>query len=57
MTVPEEGRPKTHTTDEVVGQPAEQRDDNTRTRRPAEGRTMREAMEEAGIEPQDFEDL
>ncbi|MEV6177020.1 hypothetical protein ACIHAR_12100 [Streptomyces sp. NPDC052016] len=52
MTVPEENRPKTGTTDEVVAE-----------RKAAEekapggtGRTVREAMEEAGIRPEDFEE-
>lgn len=54
MTVPEENRPKTKTTDPVLQSQDEQE------RRPhdrgATGRTMREAMEEAGLRPEDTED-
>ncbi|AKZ53151.1 hypothetical protein SAM23877_7571 [Streptomyces ambofaciens ATCC 23877] len=51
MTVPEENRPKTTSTDDVIEAPeekttAEQADGAT-------GRTMREAMEEAGLSPDD----
>lgn len=54
VTVPEENRPKTASTDEVVatrdeGTPAEQGNGAT-------GRTMREAMEEAGLHPDDVRD-
>ncbi|MEU1320165.1 hypothetical protein [Streptomyces tibetensis] len=50
MTVPEENRPKTQTTDELL----EQHDEN-RTRPPGgSGRTMREALEEAEVRPDDF---
>ncbi|MGW5331215.1 hypothetical protein [Streptomyces bauhiniae] len=55
MTVPEENRPKTDTTDEVVMKPAQDRDAEGRTGG-AKSRDLREAMEEAGIEPDDFED-
>ncbi|MFJ7334142.1 hypothetical protein ACIQU3_20080 [Streptomyces sp. NPDC101110] len=52
MTVPEESRPKTETTDE----PLERRDE-TATRPPgATGRTMREALEEAEVRPDDYDD-
>ncbi|MEU0051819.1 hypothetical protein ABZ299_33270 [Streptomyces sp. NPDC006184] len=52
MTVPEENRPKTESTDEVVK-------DTDATDRPAEGatgRTVEEALEEAGISPDDFKE-
>ncbi|MFF9364632.1 hypothetical protein [Streptomyces griseoluteus] len=55
MTVPEENRPKTHTTDEVVMEPSHDRDAEARTGG-AKSRDLREAMDEAGIEPDDFED-
>jgi hypothetical protein len=55
MTVPEENRPKTDTTDEVL----EDREDRERTA-PREaggtGRTLREALEEAEVQPDDFEE-
>lgn len=57
MTVPEENRPKTHDTDEVV----ERRDqsgtgEETRDRGAgATGRTLREALEEAEVRPDDFD--
>lgn len=52
MTVPEENRPKTDTTDEVVEQPPED------TPRPpgGTGRTMREALEEAHVRPDDYDE-
>ncbi|WP_318204793.1 hypothetical protein [Streptomyces sp. SCL15-4] len=53
MTVPEENRPKTSTTDQVV----ESADTGDEQQQPgASGRSMREAMEEAGITPDDFEE-
>jgi hypothetical protein len=48
MTVPEENRGKTHTTDQVsagAAQPQEQG---------GTGRTLREALEEAQVSPDDF---
>ena len=52
MTVPEENRPKTGTTDEVL----ENRDDD-RSRPPgATGRTLREALEEAEVRPDDYDE-
>ncbi|MFE1249296.1 hypothetical protein [Streptomyces sp. NPDC058735] len=52
MTVPEENRPKTQTTDEVL----EQREEKD-TRPPgATGRTMREALEEAEVRPDDYDE-
>ncbi|MGW7051043.1 hypothetical protein [Streptomyces sp. NPDC054887] len=52
MTVPEENRPKTTSTDEVVNdtQEAQKQDAG------GSGRTIREAMEEAGVNREDFED-
>ncbi|GGR82662.1 MULTISPECIES: hypothetical protein [Streptomyces] len=53
VTVPEENRPKTSTTDEVIESPA---DTGKEEQQPgASGRSMREAIEEAGITPDDFE--
>ncbi|MFJ4980759.1 hypothetical protein ACIP6X_36560 [Streptomyces coeruleorubidus] len=52
MTVPEENRPKTQTTDEVL-----EHQDEHRTRPPgASGRTMREALEEAEVRPDDYDE-
>lgn len=52
MTLPEENRPKTETTDELL----EHQDDH-RSRPPgATGRTMREALEEAEVRPDDYDD-
>ncbi|NSL43071.1 hypothetical protein [Streptomyces sp. 8P21H-1] len=51
VTVPEENRPKTTSTDEVVAardEEASAEQDNGAT-----GRTLREAMEEAGLHPDD----
>ncbi|MFC7794849.1 hypothetical protein [Streptomyces cinereoruber] len=51
MTVPEENRPKTTSTDETLEtqdvQSGEKRDEG------ATGRTLREAMEEVGLRPDD----
>ncbi|GAA5707697.1 hypothetical protein [Streptomyces avermitilis] len=51
MTVHEEDRPKTETTGQVLG--------TTDEARPGEpsgsGRTLREALEEAGVRPDDFQ--
>ncbi|MFF9868066.1 hypothetical protein ACF1G0_22040 [Streptomyces sp. NPDC013953] len=51
MTVPEENRPKTTSTDDVI----ETRDAGTSHEQDngATGRTLREAMEEAGLRPDD----
>ncbi|MDK1475831.1 hypothetical protein QNO07_20820 [Streptomyces sp. 549] len=50
MTVPEENRPKTQKTEDVLGDaqhtPPEPQG--------ASGRTMREALEEADVSPDDF---
>ncbi|GAA5078966.1 hypothetical protein [Streptomyces sp. SID10815] len=52
MTVPEENRPKTDTTDEVV---AKGRADASKEQG-GTGRTLREALEEAQVRPDDFEE-
>ncbi|MFE5186387.1 hypothetical protein [Streptomyces sp. NPDC056628] len=54
MTTPEENRPKTDTTDEVLT-----KKNASGTGTPgagATGRTVREALEEAGVSPEDFEE-
>ncbi|MFF9898219.1 hypothetical protein [Streptomyces longispororuber] len=58
MTVPEENRPKTGTTDDTVfdtdaADTADTADESTAG---GTGRTVREAMEEAGVHPEDFEE-
>jgi hypothetical protein len=52
MTVPEENRPKTDTTDDVLGQ----RDENAPRPPGGTGRTMREALEEAHVRPDDYDE-
>ncbi|MHC3468048.1 hypothetical protein ACYF6T_04970 [Streptomyces sp. 7R007] len=52
MTVPEENRPKTETTDDVLAE----RQAAENTSQGGTGRTVREAMEEAGVSPEDFEE-
>ncbi|MDT0406403.1 MULTISPECIES: hypothetical protein [Streptomyces] len=52
MTVPEENRPKTRDTDRVVGR----HDGNEARARGGTGRTLREALEEVEIKPDDFEE-
>ncbi|MFH9009337.1 hypothetical protein ACH4E5_39680 [Streptomyces afghaniensis] len=52
MTVPEENRAKTQTTDEVL----EQQDENQSRPPGATGRTMREALEEAEVRPDDYDE-
>ncbi|CAL9346013.1 hypothetical protein [Streptomyces sp. NPDC090994] len=54
MTVPEENRPKTDTTDEVLER--ENREDDAHGQAGATGRTMREALEEAHVRPADYEE-
>ncbi|MDT6987640.1 hypothetical protein ACFSUJ_32005 [Streptomyces lusitanus] len=53
MTVPEENRPKTHDTDETLEQRREGGDAQAQG---GTGRTMREALEEAEIKPDDYEE-
>ncbi|MEW2632598.1 hypothetical protein AB0903_13275 [Streptomyces sp. NPDC048389] len=61
MTVPEENRRKTSTTDDVITRPEKIEDENRNKKETgretpdASGRTMREAMEEAGVKPEDYE--
>ncbi|MCT9144390.1 hypothetical protein [Streptomyces violarus] len=52
MTVPEENRPKTQTTDEIL----EHRDENSSRPSGATGRTLREALEEAEVRPDDYDE-
>jgi hypothetical protein len=52
MTVPEENRPKTDTTDEVL----EQREQDAPRPPGGTGRTLREALEEAHVRPDDFDE-
>ncbi|MFD5162971.1 hypothetical protein ACFWMJ_33780 [Streptomyces hawaiiensis] len=52
MTVPEENRPKTRSTDELL----EHQDENHSRPPGATGRTMREALEEAEVRPGDYDD-
>ncbi|WPP33645.1 hypothetical protein [Streptomyces sp. CL7] len=52
MTVPEENRPKTHDTDET----RESRREGDAQAQGGTGRTMREALEEAEIKPDDYEE-
>ncbi|CAL9342024.1 hypothetical protein SUDANB6_00289 [Streptomyces sp. enrichment culture] len=52
MTVPEENRPKTETTDDVLGR----REENESRPQGATGRTMREALEEAQVRPDDYDE-
>ncbi|WP_399934067.1 hypothetical protein [Streptomyces kanamyceticus] len=54
MTVPEENRPKTTSTDDIIATGDEQ--ENADKDNGATGRTLREAMEEAGLEPEDVRD-
>jgi hypothetical protein len=54
VTVPEENRPKTTTTDDVIESPAGTGKEEQQPG--ASGRSMREAMEEAGITPDDFKE-
>ncbi|URN14762.1 MULTISPECIES: hypothetical protein [Streptomyces] len=54
MTVPEENRPKTTTTDDVIESTGT--DDQQEQGHGATGRSLREAMEEAGVRPEDYEE-
>lgn len=51
MTVPEENRRKTDTTDELL---ADSPEEGGTTAPGGSGRTLREAFEEARVEPDDF---
>ncbi|MFF8095235.1 hypothetical protein [Streptomyces sp. NPDC016675] len=52
MTVPEENRPKTDTTDDVLGR----HEDDAHRPPGGTGRTLREALEEAHVRPDDFDE-
>lgn len=52
MTVPEESREKTASTDEVVMRP-ESPEEQPHI---SSGATLREAFEEAGVQPEDFQE-
>jgi hypothetical protein len=54
MTVPEENRPKTNSTDDVLTG-ADHAEGDTPTAG-GTGRTVREAFEEAGVSPDDFDE-
>ncbi|WP_167343576.1 hypothetical protein [Streptomyces albus] len=51
MSTPEESREKTTSTDDVLGSSAEEARERTRD---GAGRSMREALEEAGVSPEDY---
>ncbi|MFC7898332.1 hypothetical protein [Streptomyces sp. NPDC057381] len=53
MTVPEENRPKTDTTDDVLEQ---RENEETLRQQGGTGRTMREALEEAHVRPDDYDE-
>ncbi|MEU7282405.1 hypothetical protein AB0A69_27055 [Streptomyces sp. NPDC045431] len=56
MTVPEENRPKTRTTDDTsAARPDKETRDRDRERQEG-GRSMREALEEAGVDRDDYEE-
>jgi hypothetical protein len=52
MTVPEENRPRT----EAAGELLDQHEQNAPRAPGATGRTLREALEEAEVRPDDFKD-
>jgi hypothetical protein len=52
MTVPEENRPKTETTDDLL----DRRQESTERAPGGTGRTLREALEEAQLRPDDFKE-
>ncbi|MCF2537505.1 MULTISPECIES: hypothetical protein [Streptomyces] len=54
MTTPEENRPKTGTTDEVLT--VKSAPEAGTPGAGATGRTVKEALEEAGVSPEDFEE-
>ncbi|CAM5341145.1 hypothetical protein [Streptomyces fumanus] len=58
MTVPEENRPKTDTTDEVLEKTTREhgQDEHGDRAAGATGRTLREALEEAHVRPDDYDD-
>ncbi|BET45737.1 MULTISPECIES: hypothetical protein [Streptomyces] len=56
MTVPEENRPKTDTTDDVLGRRRREREEDEPRPPGGTGRTLREALEEAHVRPDDFDE-
>ncbi len=61
MTVPEENRAKTDTTDEVLAgrrgrQGAQRNDEDANRAAGGTGRTLREALEEARVRPDDYDE-
>ncbi|UGY93024.1 hypothetical protein [Streptomyces gobiensis] len=52
MTVPEENRPKTKKTEDTVTHPENMPEEP----REEGGRTMEEALDDAGVTPEDFEE-
>ncbi|MER6166909.1 hypothetical protein [Streptomyces violaceorubidus] len=56
MTVPEENRPKTDTTDDVLGRRRRERAEDEPRPPGGTGRTLREALEEAHVRPDDFDE-
>ncbi|GAA2442435.1 hypothetical protein [Streptomyces glaucus] len=56
MTFPEESRPKTDTTDDVLENTLGDREEDASRQPGATGRTMREALEEAEVRPDDYEE-
>ncbi|MES4891009.1 hypothetical protein [Streptomyces sp. NPDC096012] len=59
MTVAEENRPKTDATDDVLMESAQDwgpESSDGRRDTGSSGRTLREAMDEAGVDRDDFED-
>ncbi|MCT7355918.1 hypothetical protein N4P33_27755 [Streptomyces sp. 15-116A] len=56
MTVPEENRPKTRATDDTADEPRPERNRARDHDAGGTGRTLREALEEARIRPDDFAD-
>jgi hypothetical protein len=55
MTVPEENMPKTTTTDDIIDQRDEQ-DAGKESAHGAKSRDMREALDEAGVRPEDVQE-
>ncbi|MEV5438306.1 hypothetical protein AB0K80_20170 [Streptomyces sp. NPDC052682] len=56
MTVPEENRRKTGTTDDVLEDTAGNRQQDESRTPGATGRTLREALEEAEVRPDDYDE-
>ncbi|GGZ84727.1 hypothetical protein ACFOOM_23880 [Streptomyces echinoruber] len=54
MTVPEENRSKTGTTDAFLDDPEGREQREERESQGGTGRTLREALEEAQVRPEDF---